>query len=154
VMSTHGRGALGRFWLGSVADDLIRQMPRPVLLVHPPEGKCDLRRPREVKSILVPLDGTPLAEQVIEPAAALGELFEASRTLVRVLAPAIRKAYLPEDSTVRGITHGVLGQLEELQRKAEQEANAYLEGVAAKLSARGLRVQCRVALDENPAAGL
>src|SRR5262249_29599904 len=33
VMTTHGRGPLGRFWLGSVADALVRELPMPLLLV-------------------------------------------------------------------------------------------------------------------------
>src|SRR5262249_51197168 len=59
VMSTHGRGAVGRFWLGSVADDLIRELPRPVLVVRPYEGQPDLSREPQLNSILLPLDGTP-----------------------------------------------------------------------------------------------
>ena len=34
-MSTHGRGALGRFWIGSVADRLIHSLPTPLLLTRP-----------------------------------------------------------------------------------------------------------------------
>jgi nucleotide-binding universal stress UspA family protein len=30
VMSTHGRGALSRFWLGSVTDQLVRRAPLPL----------------------------------------------------------------------------------------------------------------------------
>ncbi len=37
VMTTHGHGAISRFWLGSVADKLVRQLPMPVLLVRPHE---------------------------------------------------------------------------------------------------------------------
>src|SRR5262245_50453860 len=44
VLSTHGRGAMGRFWLGSVADELLRDLPCPALLVRPHESKPDLRR--------------------------------------------------------------------------------------------------------------
>src|SRR5262249_30980903 len=44
VMSTHGRGALGRFWLGSVADELLRELPRPAILIRPHDGKPDFRR--------------------------------------------------------------------------------------------------------------
>src|SRR5262249_50197760 len=32
IMTTHGRGVLGRFWLGSVADNLMRELPVPLLL--------------------------------------------------------------------------------------------------------------------------
>jgi nucleotide-binding universal stress UspA family protein len=35
VMTTHGHGALARFWLGSVADKVIRDLPMPLLLVRP-----------------------------------------------------------------------------------------------------------------------
>jgi hypothetical protein len=34
VMATHGRGGLSRFWLGSVADALVRRLPMPCPLVN------------------------------------------------------------------------------------------------------------------------
>ena len=33
LMSTHGRTGLSRFWLGSVADDLVRHLALPILLI-------------------------------------------------------------------------------------------------------------------------
>jgi len=36
VMGTHGRGAIGGLFLGSVADKLVRKAPCPVLVVRPP----------------------------------------------------------------------------------------------------------------------
>src|SRR5262249_2278187 len=42
VMTTHGRGPLSRFWLGSVADQLVRRSPIPVLLVPPANGTSEL----------------------------------------------------------------------------------------------------------------
>jgi nucleotide-binding universal stress UspA family protein len=41
VMGTHGRGALERFFLGSVADRVIRSAPCPVLTVRETTGKGD-----------------------------------------------------------------------------------------------------------------
>jgi nucleotide-binding universal stress UspA family protein len=35
VMTTHGRGPMSRFWLGSVAVELMRHGPVPILLVRP-----------------------------------------------------------------------------------------------------------------------
>src|SRR5258708_39641100 len=32
VMATHGRGPIGRFFFGSVADALVRNLPAPILL--------------------------------------------------------------------------------------------------------------------------
>ena len=37
VMSTHGRGPVSRFWLGSVADRVLRYVNMPVLLIRPPD---------------------------------------------------------------------------------------------------------------------
>lgn len=41
VMSTHGRGGLGRLVLGSVADAVIRRTRVPVLLVREPEAPLE-----------------------------------------------------------------------------------------------------------------
>jgi nucleotide-binding universal stress UspA family protein len=70
VMSTHGRGAMGRFWLGSVADRLIRRLHIPVLVVRPnwQEDAPDA----EINRILVPLDGSLLAEAILEQAVRFG----------------------------------------------------------------------------------
>ena len=37
AMTTHGRSGLGRWWLGSVADKVVRASHIPVLLVRPEE---------------------------------------------------------------------------------------------------------------------
>src|SRR5262245_43886601 len=76
VMTTHGRGPLARFWLGSVADALIRELPVPLLLVRPGEEQPRLDQEPPLRHLLLPLDGSPLAEQMIEPAVALGSLSE------------------------------------------------------------------------------
>ena len=38
VVGTHGRGAVSRFLMGSVAERIVRSAPRPVLTVHAREG--------------------------------------------------------------------------------------------------------------------
>jgi nucleotide-binding universal stress UspA family protein len=86
VMSTHGRGAMGRFWLGSVADRLIRRLHVPVLVVRPSwqEDASDA----ELKRILVPLDGSPLAETILEKAVQFGG-DNAEYMLVSVVIPPV-----------------------------------------------------------------
>ena len=37
VVGTHGRGAIGHFFLGSVAEQVARTAPCPVLVVRPNE---------------------------------------------------------------------------------------------------------------------
>jgi len=38
LVGSHGRGAVGRFFLGSVSDHVVRHAPCPVLVVRPREG--------------------------------------------------------------------------------------------------------------------
>ncbi len=59
VMATHGRSGMARFALGSVADRLVRGGHAPVLLVRPFGTEQYGER---MERVLVPLDGSPLAE--------------------------------------------------------------------------------------------
>ncbi len=73
VMSSHGRTGFTRWALGSVAHKLVHHSPVPVLVLHddaplPTEPRADAARPL---SALVALDGSPLAETALEPAAYL-----------------------------------------------------------------------------------
>jgi nucleotide-binding universal stress UspA family protein len=154
VLSTHGRGPLSRFWLGSVADKLVRRLPMPVLLVRPKEGPADLAAEPPLKHVLVPLDGTPLAEQALEPALKVGALTGARFTLLRVVKPAVLPQYVGEGSTVAGLHDSVLQDLRARQRRLEEEARAYLDAVADRLRQRGVPVQTRVVVEESPALGI
>ena len=89
-MTTHGRGPLARAWLGSVADELVRKTPIPILLTRPQEAKPVLDQAPVLRRVLIPLDGSSFAEQAMDPALALGSLTEAEYILVRVIEPMIR----------------------------------------------------------------
>jgi nucleotide-binding universal stress UspA family protein len=154
VMSTHGRGALGRFWLGSVTDELIRDLPLPLLVVRPHEGAADLRREPDLGHILLPLDGDKRAEQILEPAVVLAKLFGSAFHLLRVVRPAIRSSYLPDGGTVAGLSHTALEQVHVGQKAVEQEARRYLDAVASRLRERGLSAQARAVADDEPAAAI
>jgi nucleotide-binding universal stress UspA family protein len=154
VMSTHGRGPLGRFWLGSVADELVRRLPVPLLLVRPGDGAPDLGRALAPEHLLLPLDGTPLAEQILGPAVALGSLPGTRFTLVRVVKPALGLNHLPDGGPLAGMTPSLRAQVETAQKPLQDEAHAYLKGVAARLRECDLRVQTRVIVEEHPAAGI
>jgi nucleotide-binding universal stress UspA family protein len=151
VMTTHGRGPLARFWLGSVADKLIRQLPVPLLLVHPGATAPDLGIEPVLKNILVPLDGSPLAERILGPATALGGLMGAKYTLLRVMMPMRATRFEPEGSSVTQVADSILRHLEEIQAGLNKEAQTYLGGVAEKLRSRSLLVQTKVSIEEYPA---
>jgi len=85
VMATHRRSPLGRCWFGSVGDSLMRQLAVPLLFVPGFNAPMDLTGSRLMHHVLIPLDGSERAEQVLDPAMALGALVGADHTLLRVI---------------------------------------------------------------------
>jgi len=86
VLSTHGRSGLSRWWYGSAADRLVREAPAPTLVIGP--GVLSAHAAvRPVRRILVPLDGSPIAEEALPHAVTLAEALKASLTLAQVVTP-------------------------------------------------------------------
>lgn len=146
VLTTHGRGGVARVWLGSVVDSLVRHVRTPLLVVRPHEdvdGEPVYSAPRR---LMIPLDGSPWAEQVIMPAMELGRLFGAESVLLRVVEPLRAHGYAP------GIN------LAELTAEATESlcgaARQYLETVAARLRAVDMPVTTRVILGSHPARAI
>jgi nucleotide-binding universal stress UspA family protein len=154
VMTTHGRGPLGRFWLGSVADKLLRQLSIPVLLVHPGETPPDLTAEPVLKNIFIPLDGSELAERMVTPATALGGPMGSQYTLLRVVKPVHPTMPYTEGLSIAQMAGAILDQIEKIQGEVRNEAEDYLTKVAERLRARSLRVQTRLAVEEHPAAAI
>ena len=156
VMSTHGYGPLSRFWLGSVADKLIRRLPVPKLVVRPSDdGAIDLSHEPELRRLLIPLDGTKEAERILEPAVSLGRLVEAEFLLLRVVqplpAPVVSGA---EAFWGLDVTPERFEQVQVLQRNMEADARTYLEAMAEKLRAQSLRTEYRVVVSDQPSTAI
>jgi nucleotide-binding universal stress UspA family protein len=147
VMATHGRGALSRMWLGSVADGFLRHTDRPVLLVRP-DGEDIPGADKEYgfETLLVPLDGSDLSESALAHATEFGELFSAAYHLTRVVAYPVDLAspYLPHTAQMN----------QTLVEQARDLAADYLEGRAERMRRRGLRVTTSVAVDAQAGHGI
>jgi nucleotide-binding universal stress UspA family protein len=85
VMSSHGRGAIGRFVSGSVADRVVRHAPVPVMIVGP-EG--ELAANASVKRIVAPVDDSELSLAALPVAAELAVATGAPVEVLHVLVPA------------------------------------------------------------------
>jgi nucleotide-binding universal stress UspA family protein len=145
VMTTHGRGPLRRAWLGSVADGLLRRTPCPVLAVRPRPGQqLSLVEPG-FRHILVTLDGSPEAREILPFAGALAKSFGSAVTLLRVIPP-----QFPVASSLASHLHygfeGWEGQ--------ESAARELLSREAEDLEAQGLAVDVRVVKGIHPADGI
>lgn len=137
VMTTHGRGAFARFWLGSVADKVVRESSLPTLLIRPNEEQAaDLSNRPFLSRIVVPLDGSELAERVLEPAMKLGKAAGADYGLVLVLDA------VEDIEALARLKIQVPGAWfpEATQAKAE----AYVEKVAHRLRGHSLKVSTKV----------
>jgi len=155
VMATHGRGALGRFWLGSVADEMIRHSPVPLMLVRPQQEEVELEQEYAPGRVVLPLDGTKLAEQILEPAIAVVSLIPACEiTLLRAIHPVVPVDSTPDVPEARKEARLLLHQVQANQSRLRQEAEQYLEGVAERLRQRGLKVQTRVVAENHPAQAI
>ncbi|MDZ4277747.1 MAG: universal stress protein, partial [Dehalococcoidia bacterium] len=85
VMSTHGRSGLGRWWYGSVASRLVREAPVPTMVVGPKLLGEAGRAVKKVRRILVPLNGSALAETALPAAGELADALGADLLLAQVL---------------------------------------------------------------------
>jgi nucleotide-binding universal stress UspA family protein len=144
VMSTHGRSGISRFFLGSTADRLVRGLHCPILLVRPAQATT-ARELGEGPRILIPLDGSALAETIVNQ---LGTALPGTATLelIRVVVPP--GMMLPP---MAGATPPIAGEvLEEELASADQ----YLQAVAGRLRTQGFAVRAAVVPDLSPAAAI
>jgi len=87
IISSHGRRGIARLSLGSVTDSLIRGTTIPVLVVKPKASYLEPEASKEFHRIVVPLDGSALAEQILSRVVPLAKVEDAEVTLVHVLIP-------------------------------------------------------------------
>ena len=87
VISTHARSGISRLSLGSVTDSLIRHTTIPILVVKPPASYLNPRVGNAFKRIVVPLDGSSLAEQILPRVLTLAKFEDAEIMLLHVLTP-------------------------------------------------------------------
>lgn len=147
VMSTHGRGGLSRAWLGSIADGLARRAPVPVLLVRPDTETGPSPEPAGAfRNILVPLDGSPFAEEALDLAVEIAERDGAACTLVRVVVP-IPTVTVPLIDPALSLEYDDI----DARRTAAEE---YLERVAEGLREDGIDVATVVEVHSQPATAI
>jgi len=95
VMCTHGRGAVQRAWLGSVADRLVRTSDAPVLLVRASieeDGPApDVAADTPFRRVLVALDGSHFSRQALTQASRLAGDAGMTFVLARVIEDSVAR---------------------------------------------------------------
>lgn len=146
VIATHGRGPLMRSWLGSVADGLVRRTPCPVLMIRPEKGEVpELTKPVAFKNILVALDGSTEATEILGHVPSLASPLGAQVLLLRIIPP-----YMPA-----GSPHLPHLTPEQADIASEEESAARsLSDASRTLRERGLDVETHVMSGSHPADGI
>jgi len=127
VMATHGRSGIQRWLLGSVADKVLHGSTNHLFLVRAADqGKTEGEAP--LKKVIVPLDGSPLAEKVLPHVADLGKKMRLEVIFLRAYA-------LPP--AVSADEYGAFSQ--ELFDQLEADAKDYLAAKIKEVEQQGLK---------------
>jgi nucleotide-binding universal stress UspA family protein len=140
AMSTHGRSGLGRWVIGSVAYKLIHSTAIPLLLVRP---RGDDKAPFEGKplnTIVVPLDGSELAEMALAYGEGLARQMGLNISLIRVVSTPVM-TYPGTEATAYD---------PKMLADIENAAAGYLQQKQTELGKKGLKIEYKVKVG-NPA---
>jgi nucleotide-binding universal stress UspA family protein len=142
AIATHGRSGVKRWLLGSVAEKVLRGTTNPLFVVRADdlakaEGKATLR------SIVVPLDGSELAESVLPSVGELAKKLKMEIIVTRVYEFPVA-AYYGSDAYYAP-------SYEDLSAQLREDARVYLEKKVEELRSTGLEKVSFVLL-EGPSA--
>jgi nucleotide-binding universal stress UspA family protein len=129
AMATHGRSGLNRFLLGSVAEKVLRATANVLLLVRATD-EASSNGEISFKTIIVPLDGSELAEGVLPMAAGMAKKLRLEVLLFRAYHIPYN-AYAANDG-LYAVNY------DDLIPAVCDEANDYLEKKAAELKKLGV----------------
>lgn len=136
VAATHGRGSIGRWFFGSVTDRLTRVTTIPLLLIRSARVEG-----RTYKRLIVPLDGSEIAETAIPVAAEIARAHQLPVHLVTAIDTgqlAVMTAPLPTGGTPAGIVPELWDVLKEGADEALRHgaSNATLSGLTVTSETR------------------
>ena len=133
MMATHGRSGMNRFSLGSVAEKVLRGTVNPLLLVRATD-EAKSTAEATLKSIIVPMDGSKMAEGVLPTVVEIAKKLGLEVELFR--------AYDIPYNQYRD-DWGFSGSYDELVGGVRDEAREYLEKKAEELKLLGVtKVNC------------
>ena len=129
AMATHGQSGGQRWLLGQVAQKVLQAAKNPLILIRPNEATMSKSEVR-FRTLIVPLDGSHLAERVLPHVVGLATQLQAEVVLMRTYTLPTAGYFM-----AAGIAQPDMGALGE---KMKQEVGGYLEVKGAELKAQGI----------------
>jgi len=129
TMATHGRSGVSRWLMGSVAEKVLRGATTPLFLVRAGDEESVSSGAAALKSVIVALDGSELAEKVLPVVTEVAKLLNLSVVLFRAYELPASAYYGSED---------YLPNYDALKKEVAEDARKYLDEKVAALKGRGL----------------
>ena len=150
ILSSHGRNGLTQWGISSVAQKIILSAPTSVLIVraHQYEAHSDeLSETPVYQRILVPLDGSQRAENVLPIITQLAHIHKSQIHLVQVVQTPEMARQMPPAPEDIDLSNRVVA-------RNREEAGHYLEQVKSRSYLEGIAVQTHLITSDNAAVAL
>jgi nucleotide-binding universal stress UspA family protein len=150
ILSSHGRNGLTQWGISNISQKIILSAQTSLLIVRahqPATQPGELSETPVYQRILVPLDGSQRAENVLPIITQLAQFHQSQIHLVQVIqTPEMARQMPPTPEDIDLSNH--------LVARNQQEAARYLEQVKSRSYLEGIAVQTHLITSENAAVAL
>jgi nucleotide-binding universal stress UspA family protein len=147
IMASQGRSGVSRWILGSVADKIARQSPIPVVIIRASAEEAE-RSDLPDRKVLVLLDGSGMAEQVLPYAMEHAEMSDREMILLHVCEPPdiespfiyhLTRLDYPPTKPVKWEDF-----VEQEMANLKEKAKEYLAGIEKRVSDSGIKASSEI----------
>lgn len=147
ILSSHGRSGLSQWGISSVTQKIIFSAPTSVLIIRAHQPAASELEELRYAQIMVPLDGSQRAENVLPMVTLLARYHKARIYIVHVVKTPEMARQIPLVSEDMDLS-------EKIVARNREEAIRYLDQVCLRLPLGGLDVQSHLLTSDNAAAAL
>jgi len=142
ILSSHGHGGLRKWGISSVTHKIILSAPTSVLIIRAPQLTS-----QTYARILVPLDGSWRAENVLPMAALLAQHHNSQIQIVHVVKTLEMARHMPPIQEDIDLSNQIV-------ERNREEARHYLDQVQLRSPLAGIDVQAHLVVSDNPSAAI
>lgn len=142
ILSSYGQSGLGKWGISSTTHKIVFSAPTSVLIIHAAEPKG-----QSYRRILVPLDGSWRAENVLPIVTLLARFHKSQIQIVHVVQAPEMPRHLPPMQEDIDLSDRIV-------KRNQEEARLYLEQVQSHLSLAGIDVKTHLVVSDDVAHAL
>jgi nucleotide-binding universal stress UspA family protein len=147
ILSSHGRSGLSQWGISSVTQKIIFSAPTSVLIIRAQQPAASESIERQYSRMMVPLDGSRRAENVLPMVTLLARFHQSRISIVHVVKT-------PEMPRQMPLAREDVELSEQVVARNREEAIRYLDQVRLHSPLEGIDVQTHLLTSDNAAAAL